>query len=233
MLGVVEAIYGFNWKEAERLFRLAMAHEPVPAKVLQWYGYFYFRPLGRAEEAIDVVQRSLKPDPLNTFYRVILTEALSAAGKYEDAAAESRRLLELDENSWSAYGQLAGNLLHQGKTVEALPLAEKAYSLAPWNILATALFAAVLRRTGHTSRAEELLQPFENAPGIFGAPRALCIYHYFCGEIDEAVDWAEKMIEQRDAATVNLSVFRSTARWPALAKMMNLPELAIPPATGN
>jgi TPR repeat protein len=66
-------------------------------------------------------------------------------------------------------------------------------------------------------------------PGkAYGAPLGLCYFHFLCGEIDRAADWLEKAIEQRHpAAAVIASIFfRSTSRWPALAKLMNLPEEA-------
>jgi hypothetical protein len=51
------------------------------------------------------------------------------------------------------------------------------------------------------------------------------IFHLLCEEIDQATDCAEKSVEQRNASIPVFSThLRSTARWPALAKMMNLPE---------
>jgi TolB-like protein/tRNA A-37 threonylcarbamoyl transferase component Bud32 len=41
MLGVVAAILEFDWKEAERRFRLAMAHDPVPPLVRLYYALSY------------------------------------------------------------------------------------------------------------------------------------------------------------------------------------------------
>jgi len=61
-----------------------------------------------------------------------------------------------------------------------------------------------------------------------GTPLGLCNYCFLCGEIDKAAEWLEKVIEQRNllAAIVASMYFRSTARWPALARILNLPENA-------
>ena len=134
-------------------------------------------------------------------------------------------MLELDENYTLAYFLLAAGHAARGMLTEALPLAEKAYSLAPWSTQAMVIFAVILRRTGDASRAEELLQPLRNAPNAYGAPRGLAGFHVLCGEIDQGGDWAEKSVEQRDAmAPTSVGLLRSSARWPALAKMMNLPQ---------
>ena len=88
------------------------------------------------------------------YYVSVWLSAFSVVGRYEEEATELRRILELDENFWFAHMMLAWNYVLRGMLTEALSLAEKAYSLAPWSAQAIAVFAALLRRTGDTSRAE-------------------------------------------------------------------------------
>jgi tetratricopeptide (TPR) repeat protein len=224
VLGVVAGLYDYDWKEAERLFRLAMARDPVSPQVHVYYGFYYLQPVGRLEDAVKELDRVLQKDPLNILARVVLGDCLGQAGRHEDASMEYLRVLELDENYWYACARLAVNYALRGMLTEALTFAEKAYSLAPWNSMAMAFFAAVLVRAGNESRAEEVLQNLRSAPEAYGAPRALAIFHFLCGEIDHAADWAAKAIEQRDCSSpIMFAFFQSSARWPALAKMMNLP----------
>ena len=55
-------------------------------------------------------------------------------------------------------------------------------------------------------------------------------YHLICSEIDEAADWYEKAIEQRDPILIPwlrlplANQLRASPRWPKIAAMMNLPE---------
>jgi hypothetical protein len=83
--------------------------------------------------------------------------------------------------------------------------------------------------SGDTGRAEALLAKLR--PGeAYGAPRAFAVFHILCGAVEKAADWTEKAIEQRDPLMMLFlrypiaKALRSSARWPALAKMMNLPE---------
>jgi hypothetical protein len=97
--------------------------------------------------------------------------------------------------------------------------------MTPWNLTAVAVLAAVLQRSGKTIRAEEVLRTLNNSPAQYGAPRALATYYFLCGEMDLAAEWAGKSVEQRDPgipALLALAPFRSSARWPALARAMNL-----------
>ena len=198
MLGAVAAVYEYRWKDAEQLFGVAMAHAPISPQVHGYYGYFYLLPMGRPEDAVGELRRALAGDPINLMMRLLLADALRSAGNYEDSSAEYYRVLELDENYWWAYVLLGWNHLLQGMFAEGLHLAQKGHSLAPWNAIAGAVFAAALKATGDIRQAEEVLLPMRNAPDAYGAPRGLATYHFLCGEIDQAADWAGKSVEQRD-----------------------------------
>ena len=57
-------------------------------------------------------------------------------------------------------------------------------------------------------------------------PIGLLFYYVLCSVDDTAADWYASMIQERDpyAPVWNfLKPIRSSPRWPALAKMMNLP----------
>ncbi len=76
-------------------------------------------------------------------------------------------------------------------------------------------------------RSEELLQKL--LPGeAYAAPLGLAHYYLYCGELDKAMDWSEKAIEQRHPAVlfflnVHIPVLRSSPRWPDLKRLLNLP----------
>jgi Tfp pilus assembly protein PilF len=125
MLGIV-GVYDYDWKEAERLFRLAMARDPVPPQVHAWYGWFFLMVMSRPEAAVEEFERGLQEDPLHLLFRVLLAFCMEAAARYEDASTELRRILELDENYWVAYTMLVWNHALRGMFPEALPLAARA-----------------------------------------------------------------------------------------------------------
>ena len=226
MLGAMAGLYDFDWKEAEQFFRSAMASDPVKPWARVYYAYFYLKPTGRLERAIEELEQALGEDPLNLMSSLLFAVCLHYSRRFEDASAECYRILGLDDGYWWAYWLLATAFVARGMLTEALPMAEKAYSLAPWNVNAISILAAVLQLTGKNNRAEELLHSFRSAPIAYAAPRGLMYFYLDCGEIDLAADWAEKSLLERDPQTVvaAFDYFRSSPRWPALAKMMNLPE---------
>jgi tetratricopeptide (TPR) repeat protein len=222
MLGIVAGVYDFDWKEAERRFRLAMAHDPIPPQVRQWYVSFYLRHMGRTEEALEQQEQVLKEDPLNVMARIDLAGSLRSVGRLAESQAELHKALEFEENHALASVSLAISYAQQEKWTEALPLAEKATPMIP---VAIGTLAGVLKRMGEANRAEELLQ--ELMPDeTYGAPLGLAAFFLLCGDIDRAADWLEKAIEQRqpNALITASMLFRSTSRWPGLARLMNLSE---------
>ena len=57
----------------------------------------------------------------------------------------------------------------------------------------------------------------------------MAIFHALCGEFDQAANWPRRAIEDlfpRLVATFG-PFLRSSRRWPALARIMNLPELPL------
>jgi len=97
--------------------------------------------------------------------------------------------------------------------------------LTPWSNPIVGQLAALLVRTGATSRAEALLEGLR--PGTtWGAPAGMAVFHAMCGEFDRAAEWAGRAIEDRFPLLVPMlrPLLQQSPGWPALARMMNLPE---------
>jgi TolB-like protein/Flp pilus assembly protein TadD len=227
MLGIVAAGYEHNWKEAERRFGLALARDPTPALVLYWHVIFYLLPMGQRIEAVEELRRALQQDPLNAQFRNVLAVSLVVAGRFAEADAEYRHALEIDQNFFPASQMLSQSIGSRGEFAEALEHAERAYSLAPWNAASAGTLAGMLRRTGNTERAEGVLQKFREG-NEYRTSLGLFWFHLACGEADQAADWLEKDIEQRNptgGAFVRFAqALYPSPRWAAVVKKMNLPE---------
>jgi TolB-like protein len=223
LLGVCDGT-DYQWNEAERRWRLAMAHEPVSRDVRFWYGNHYLLPIGRPVEAVEAMTWGLEQDPLNLLYRHHLAVGLRHAGRLEDAEAELRKVLEIDENFALALETLGAVCAQQGRFEEALALTERVYVLTPWASPTVGQLAALLVRAGATSRADALIEKLWRGE-VCGAPAGLALFHAMRGEFDRAAEWAEHAIEERYPLLVRTlrPVLRSSPRWPALEKLMNLP----------
>jgi serine/threonine-protein kinase len=231
-LGILAAMYDYDWTDADRRFRLAFAHLPVPPIVRRVRAFFFLAHVGRVREAVADEERLLEEDPLNVTTRWTLATCLRSAGRDEEADARYQQVVELEHGLWSTYAAdvLSGDYAARGAIPEALALAETAYSRSPWYPLAIGQLAGLLARTGNEKRSAMLMEKLR--PGqAYGAPVGMAAYYLASEDIERAVDWFEKAIEQRDIwvpffLTVGVcggGAFRSSPRWPTLARMINLP----------
>src|SRR5206468_11192028 len=103
---------------------------------------------GRCAEAVDAMARDLEEDPLNLLYGHPFAVGLRHAGRLDDAEAELRKILEIDENFPLAVNTLGAICAQQGRFEEALTLTGKAYALTPWRHPVIGQLAALLVRAG-------------------------------------------------------------------------------------
>ena len=228
MLGTVAAMFDYDWPEAERQFKLALAHEGVPSHVHRYYAHYCLLPLGRAREGIEHHDIALKEDPLNLVARSERALCLFMDDRPADAEGELRHILERDETFWFPYFSLSQFHAVAGRLDEGLRWAEQAYRAAPWFLPGVGVLAALLKRLGDTGRADILALKLRPDDGYVD-PIGPAIYHLLSGDLDATADWTEKAIDQRHPAVffflhVTAKALRSSPRWPALARMMNLGE---------
>jgi serine/threonine protein kinase/Flp pilus assembly protein TadD len=227
LLGVVAGMYDFEWRLAEEHFKLARASESLPPAVHDAYATYYLIPLGRFAEAIQERKKAIAQDPLNPLWHSRQAMTFLYAEMNEDAITEASKTLELDATNSIAHWVIGHSALMQGKPAEALESAEEVFRLAPWAPWVPGFLAGVLAQAGQRQRAEEIIAPFRET-----MPVTMATYYLYCSEIDAAIDWYERAIEQRHPlAVLNASMgyykpLRAHPRWPKLAKMMNLPASA-------
>ena len=229
MLGVIAGLYDYNWQEAEEHFQVATRMQPVPAFVRSNYALFYLLAVGRSEDAVQEMDRSLLADPLFLPGRSYRSICLATAGRFLEVEAECRRILELDPNFPSGWGGLGIRAMVRGDFQEALGCIRKASSLTSLSApLYSGQLAGLLMKLGKEGEAEEMLTKFGDGKA-YGAPIGLAIFNLVRGEPEKAADWFVKAIEQRDPIIPNLlrgplaAALRETPRWAELHRMIGSP----------
>ena len=231
LLGVVAGMYDYDWQRAERHFTLALGASRVSPFARVFFAQYYLLPLGRTREAIGQMERALESDPLNVLFRSLYGICLHAAGETERTTVELAKALEIEGNHWTIHIVSSLNYAAAQRFDEAIDVAEKAFQVAPWQSLVIGTLAGLLTFTAETDRAEQLLQQLRNMPA-HRAPFGMTLYHCIRSEPEAALDWLEKVIQQRDVWSARFprlrisDGLRSNARWSAIMRTMNLPEAA-------
>lgn len=106
LLGAVAGSLEYDWKEAEKHFRLAMVRDPVPVNVRLYYSLHLMK-IGRPAEAVQQAEFGLQEDPLNLLLRINRASYLAAAGRDADALEGYREILVLNPSMVLAQFNLA------------------------------------------------------------------------------------------------------------------------------
>jgi serine/threonine-protein kinase len=225
VLCAVASAYDHDWGEAGEHFRLALSAEHVPSEVHARCALNHLLPLGRVREAMEQFDRALEQDPLSVWARGVFGIVLSWDGAYDRALIEAQKAVEMDASNFIPYFVIGLSYALRGEFAAARPAAERSVTVAPWSPQNLGLLAGILAQLGEKERADELVARLGNMARV-----GLLLYHLLCSGNDTTADWFAKMIEDRDPLAPPwscLKPIRSSPRWPALAKMMNLPEEAI------
>jgi tetratricopeptide (TPR) repeat protein len=168
----------------------------------------------------------VEQDPLNATWRAIWAAHLIHAARPADAIREALRATELEPHYFVAHQLLGESYLAAGARDDAIAAFERAHRYAPWNAMPTGLLGAAVWMAGDRTRAAGLLAEMQRPTPSWGR----VWYHLYTGELEEAANWYERVIDERDpfalvyAAAPQLAPLRAHHRWPAIARLMNLPQ---------
>jgi TolB-like protein/DNA-binding winged helix-turn-helix (wHTH) protein/Flp pilus assembly protein TadD len=228
ILGLIAQNLDWNWEEAEREFKLAMALDPNDATPHHWYsGNLIVR--GRFEECFRELAIARQLDPLSRLLLESEGQYLYLARRYDEAIAKTDRTLEIDPNFAWAYFDRGLSYEQKGKWREALADLETARRLDD-NPLNAAMLGEAYALSGDKSRARQILGELqarakrEDVSGLYPA-----IIYAGLGEKDAAFAGLEEAFQER--ATYLLALrgaafydpLRSDPRFDELLKRMGLP----------
>jgi TolB-like protein/DNA-binding winged helix-turn-helix (wHTH) protein/Flp pilus assembly protein TadD len=216
--------YNWEWAAAEREYKTAIALSPSYPTAHLLYAE-YLSSVGRHDEAIAEMHRSLELDPLSLVYMSNLGRFLYHARRYDEAIEVLKKTLELDPNRVYARIHLAMSYEEKGMYSEALQEYERIKT--HFGGEPSPGMARLLAMTGQPKRAQEIARVLRGEAGdsdwffIAGVYAAL-------GDKDEAFACLQKAYEKHDFFLVFLKVYpymdplRSDPRYQNLLRRIGL-----------
>jgi serine/threonine protein kinase/tetratricopeptide (TPR) repeat protein len=189
----------YEWSKAEYHLRRAIDLNPSNANAYVWYSIVLFTE-GRFDEGLDFARRGVDLDPLTPFNHHNVGWGLYFARRFEEAAAQYRRLVsEFPAYSFGYYGL---SKIHRitGETRLAIVENDKARELMGDGIFSLLSEAECYAADGQTAVAGEKLAALEEmAAGRYVSPYQLALSYCYLGDVDRAIENLEKAVAIKEA----------------------------------
>ncbi len=186
--------FEWNWNAAEVDYLKAIELDPNSATAHHWYA-LQLAQLGRIEEALQEITIAQRHDPLAPIIRAARAKILLVGRRFPDAAAQSRKALEIEPNFAPAYSVLAQALTFQGQYPDALEAAEKFLNLSGGGDQERLELAYAQAVAGQKVAAQKIVQEVQGRGTDFSRydMAAICVA---MRDNTGAIQWLAKAIDQ-------------------------------------
>jgi TolB-like protein/tetratricopeptide (TPR) repeat protein len=221
-LGRIFAANEWDLAAARREYQRALDLAPGNSVVMDGASILEFK-LGNFERALELSRQVLMQDPLSGAVWHNLGLICHAAGLVAEAEKALRRAMELSPQRLVTLAMLALVLMDEGRTEDALETA----ATEPdefWRLWA---FSILYHLTGRSDEAQEALNALIEKGADGGAYQIAEVYAAR-GNSDEAFEWLERAVAERDPGVTHAGVsprFRTLhadPRWQGLLKVTGL-----------
>lgn len=221
-LGRILAVHDWDLKGAEVAYRRALELAPGNSVVLDGASILFYK-LSRLDDAMELGRQVVSLDPLSAAYWHNYGYTSHAAGYLEESEKAFRRALELAPQRLVSHALLSLVFVDMDRTDEALEIARQEPDEF-WRLWSLAIVDASLGRTKESDDAlNEILKEHPT-----GNPFQIAQVYAMRKESDEAFDWLEKAMEERDpglthaSANPSLRWLHEDPRWSALLTKIGL-----------
>ena len=180
---------------------------------------------GRLEEALVLLQETVKLDPLHASYHSNVGNTLARLGRLEEADAAYRKALELQPTARSAHASLSMIAIRRGDFETALREAE----LEPPGVIQAHAIALASSARGEKEQADAALQKLIDQAAEQSPSRVASVYALL-GETDKVFEWLERAYDVREPVMVAglagspfFSPYYSDPRFIALCQKIGMP----------
>jgi tetratricopeptide (TPR) repeat protein len=163
-------------------------------------------------------------DPLNADSWYLLVETEYLMGRLDQAAADSKKALELSPDLVEGPGWLSYIYILQGRPQDALPEIERVSN----SEFRLHLYALAYHALGREKESDAVLRELIAKYHVIGAYQIAEVYA-FRNQSDEAFEWLDRAHAQRDSGLIETKVdpllnsLHNDPRYAALLKKLNLP----------
>lgn len=195
-LGLLHALFDFNFLASVREFETAIRLNPNYATGHQWFGDSTLPALGEFDRANAQLQQALSLDPLSLTINDDVGTTYTITGHYAEAIAQLRKTIEMDPDSYYPHRDLGQALEYNGDLAAALPEYEQGVKLGddPYSL---ALLGAARAKAGQRPPALAILAQLQAlAQKRYVSDYSFALLYLALSQKDEAMHWLESSYEK-------------------------------------
>jgi tetratricopeptide (TPR) repeat protein len=225
-LAFVLDLFDWDWKSAEKEYRLAVELSPSYATAHQWYAW-HLIVLGRNSEAVNEMRRAESLDPLSLIIGADMADILLVARLYDESIQQSRKTMEMDPRFGVAHYQLGQAFAQKHLYNEAIAELQKAIGFSGGNRAFRSSLAFAYAASGRKREAVEILDDLMNGPNSgFSNASEIALIYVGLNDKDLAMTWLERAFKERFNPSVLLrpcfDTLRSDPRFQDLLRRIGL-----------
>ena len=219
-------VYDWRWDDARHEFLRSIALDPQYATAHQWFA-FLLASRRRLDEALVEGHTAQELDSTSVSVRRTLGWLYFYARRFEQARYHLGRAVAMNPAAEETYRVLGLALAIEGQVDEAVRVLRDAVTMPGAGTYTVATLGYALARAGRRREAEGLLADLDaRRQRDYVSPVALATLHIGLGQVESALDWAERAHEERRGWLAYLDVnplldpLRAHPRFEALAARM-------------
>jgi len=228
VLGMIRMYYYWDWAGAEREYMRALELNPNDSDAMQYYSVF-LSSQGRLDEALIVLERALRFDPVNQWVNMALADHYNYRHDYDRAIKQYHKTLELYPQSRLTH-LLLSNPYHKKNMVDEQIRSIKNYFLAFEDTTFAEIFVNTYIESGYKPamlKWIEAWQPYTTGQGVQAS--SIALIYMSIDEYDKAIEWLQKGYELHNKGMILLGIhnmyddLRSDERFLELLDKIGLP----------
>jgi TolB-like protein/tetratricopeptide (TPR) repeat protein len=221
-------LHEWKWDSAENGFRHAIELNQSYVLAHHWYA-LCLTALGKANEAVDEMEKARELDPLSTRINADLGMAYLAAGRYDDAIGQEQKTMELNPKAAGAFW-IRGMAYQQKKMfAQAIKDYRNALDIYPLDPNYLAALGHAYASNGNTTEARKVLDTLfvENKKGHV-SPFFFALVYAGLNDKQKALEWLENAYKEKSGSVRYLKMeprlqnLRNEPQYIALMKKIGL-----------
>ena len=228
-LGIIQALFDWDWVNAERELQRAIELNPASPVPRYLYAFHFLRPTGRNDEAIREINAALSLDPLSPLFRSHLAFLHYIGRRYDEAISIFQKVIAMSPDYYLAHAMMGMCCSVAGRYEEALAAYERARHADAETKFIPSLIAMTLAASGRHAEAEVLASQLRHrAESDYITPASIAYIYVAMGDADRAFEMLDAAAAGRDPNLVGLmsnpifDPLRQDRRYHAMLKKLQL-----------